>query len=181
MAIDSILFNSGGLQINPSTTIDQVVGLVDALAALVQKVDGKGLSTNDLTDVLLEKLNGLSNYNDAALTASISSLQTQLNTLANGDVSSAIETFNEIVTFLANISDTTTLEGIINGINTSINNVQSNLNTEIARASKLSNDLNVDKLYPLGSGYYTITTAIAAIVDDTLKKTGIKLSFQSAA
>ena len=170
MAIDSNLFNSGGIQINPSTTIDQVVGLVDALAALVQKVDGKGLSTNDLTDVLLEKLNGLSNYNDAALTASISSLQTQLNTLANGDVSSAIESFQEIVSFLNNITDSTTLEGIIAGINTAIlaeknraiaaeNLIQSNLSIAKDLTSKTTNASSLDSS-TLSAGLLRTTTGL---------------------
>ena len=43
-----------------------------------------------------------------------------------------------------------------------------------------TNDLNVDNLYPLGTGYYTLTTAISAITDSNLKKTGVKITFQSA-
>lgn len=44
-----------------------------------------------------------------------------------------------------------------------------------------SNEINVDKIYPLASGYYTLATAIAAIVDESLRKTGVKITFQSAA
>ena len=36
---------------------EKITGLVDALAGKVDVVEGKGLSTNDLTDELLEKLN----------------------------------------------------------------------------------------------------------------------------
>ena len=40
--------------------------------------------------------------------------------LIESDQDGAINKFNEIVTFLANITDSSTLEGIVNGINTSI-------------------------------------------------------------
>jgi hypothetical protein len=108
------------------TSHNHATQLAEALADYVKKVQGKGLSTNDLTDTLLSKLNGLSNYDDATIKASVTSLQTQLNTLLSGNASTAIESFNEIVAFLANVSDSQTLEGIIAGINTTI---ASNLKT----------------------------------------------------
>ena len=37
------------------------------LANKVDKIEGKGLSTNDLTNELLDKINGLSNYDDSRL------------------------------------------------------------------------------------------------------------------
>lgn len=43
-----------------------------------------------------------------------------------------------------------------------------------------ANDLNIDKLYPLSTGYYTLSTAIATITDSELKKAGVKIIFQSA-
>ena len=57
----------------------------------VQKVEGKGLSTEDFTTELKQKLQGLSNYNDTELQNKVTSLQNQLNTLLSGDASSAIE------------------------------------------------------------------------------------------
>jgi hypothetical protein len=45
-----------------SKPISYIDELQTELNKLVQKVDGKGLSTNDLTTELLEKLNGLQNY-----------------------------------------------------------------------------------------------------------------------
>ena len=55
-----------------------------------------------------------------ATKTALSQLQTQLNTIVGGDSSSAIESFNEIVAFLENVTDTQTLDGIIAGINTEI-------------------------------------------------------------
>jgi len=45
-----------------SVAISFVTGLQDALGGKVDKELGKGLSTNDFTDELLQKLNGLGNY-----------------------------------------------------------------------------------------------------------------------
>lgn len=42
-----------------SISQSQVAGLTDALAGKVDTEEGKGLSTNDFTDTLLEKLNGI--------------------------------------------------------------------------------------------------------------------------
>ena len=52
---------------------------------------------------------------DAAIEQSVTSLQGQLNTLVSGDASSAIESFNEVVAFLKDIEDDSTLEGILAG------------------------------------------------------------------
>ena len=67
----------------------------------------------------------------AALTAAGTALQPSdisqlesdvqaLQALIESDQDGAINKFNEIVTFLANITDSSTLEGIVSGINTSI-------------------------------------------------------------
>lgn len=108
----------------------------------VQKVEGKGLSTEDFTTELKQKLQGLTNYNDTELQSKVTSLQSQLNTLLSGDASSAIESFNEIVAFLSGVEDTETLEGIIAGIGQQITNVQNSIPTKL---SQLQNDDNTVK------------------------------------
>jgi hypothetical protein len=129
-----------GNESNPTggLTEDEVRDLLDVvLADYVQKVEGKGLSTNDYTDDDKEKLDGLKNYDDTNIKAQLEGLQNSLNVLVEGDATSAIESFNEIVAFLASIEDKQTLSGIINGINQSISNVESNIPTKI---SELDND-----------------------------------------
>lgn len=91
----------------------------DVLSWLSEKVDkvaGKQLTTEDFTTILKEKLESLSNYDDENIKASIQSLQSQLNTLVDGDATSAIDTFNEIIDFLSSIEDTESLSGIIASI-----------------------------------------------------------------
>jgi hypothetical protein len=133
---------------------DYVTGnaLAEALSGYVQAVAGKGLSTNDLTTELLNKLNALSNYDDTSLRQLCLSLQQQLNTLLSGDASSAIESFNEIITFLANVEDSETLEGIIAGLNKRISDVLSAIPT---KTSQLANDSGYLTKHQNLTGYAT--------------------------
>lgn len=87
-----------------------------ALNDKVDKVSGKGLSTEDFTSALKSKLEGLSNYDDAEISAAVSSLQTQINTLVSGNANDAINSFNEIIAFLEGIKDTQDLASIIASI-----------------------------------------------------------------
>lgn len=96
--------------------------LTSKLNNKVDKVNGKQLSTEDFTTALKNKLSSLSNYDDSTIKNSIGSLQSQINTLINGDVSTAIETFNEIIAFLSGIKDTESLSGIIASIEMQISN-----------------------------------------------------------
>lgn len=86
------------------------------LSGKVDKVTGKQLSTEDFTSALKTKLEGLNNYDDAAIQEAISGLQTQINTLVSGDASTAIESFNEIIAFLDGLEDTEDLASIIASI-----------------------------------------------------------------
>ena len=71
------------------------------------------------TGVVAEGQDGES-YDDTEIRNALTALQQQVNTLVSGDASSAIESFNEIIAFLANVEDTQTLQGIIAGLNQSI-------------------------------------------------------------
>lgn len=103
----------------------------------MKKVEGKGLSTNDFTNELKEKLEGITPYDPSELEAEISKLDTALNTLVGGNASNAIESFNEIIAFLKNVSDTESLSGIIAGINARIAEVEGKIPTKV---SELDND-----------------------------------------
>lgn len=65
----------------------------EALGTRVEKVEGKGLSSNDFTDDDKSKLNGLHNYDDTAITQAVEELQTSK---ANADdVYNKDETYNK--------------------------------------------------------------------------------------
>lgn len=87
-----------------------------ALSDKVDKVSGKGLSTEDFTTALKSKLEGLSNYDDTTLSNAVSGLESRINTLVSGNASAAIESFNEIIAFLDGVKDTQDLAGIIASI-----------------------------------------------------------------
>lgn len=100
----------------------------------VDKVSGKGLSTEDFTTLLKQRLEGLANYDDKTIRAAVTAVQNQLDTLLNGDVNGVIDAFNEIETFLAGITDAQTLTGLL-----------SNLRMEVialipTKVSQLTND-----------------------------------------
>jgi hypothetical protein len=117
-----------------STSIQDISHLAtkeDVLSWLSEKVDkvtGKQLTTEDFTTALKEKLESLSNYDDANIKATIQSLQSQLNTLVNGDATSAIDTFNEVIAFLSSIEDTESLSSIITSIEQQIATKQDKIN-----------------------------------------------------
>lgn len=79
----------------------------------VAKVEGKQLSTEDFTTTLKQKLEGLTNYDDADVRSAITELQNNLDAIVNGDATSAIDSIQEILAFLSTIADTDTLAGII--------------------------------------------------------------------
>lgn len=106
----------------------------------VDKVNGKQLSTEDFTTALKNKLSSLSNYDDSTIKNSLNSLQSQINTLINGDVSTAIETFNEIIAFLSGIKDTESLSGIIASIEMQISNA---INTASTKQDTLISGRNI--------------------------------------
>lgn len=98
----------------------KIAGLDAALAGKVDKVEGKVLSSNDLTDELLEKINGLSNYDDSAIKDEITSIKSDIDTLLGEGASDAIDTFHEIELFLQGITDKETLTGLINDLRAEI-------------------------------------------------------------
>lgn len=132
---------SGWKQIDVSNlTPEEVVEMISGtLEGYVKKEGGKGLSSNDYTNEDKQKLAGLSNYDDTALSTQVSNLQNALNTLVSGNVTQAIESFNEVVAFLANITDSTTLEGIIAAINQSVSAVNEKAQTAVDTAETAKN------------------------------------------
>ncbi|MEG0808134.1 MAG: hypothetical protein RR410_07265, partial [Alistipes sp.] len=96
-----------------NSAINSHTDIRESVAHKVDKETGKGLSAQDFTALLKAKLEGLNNYDDATIRAAVASVQTQLNTLLNGNVNGVIDAFNEIEKFLAGITDAQTLTGLL--------------------------------------------------------------------
>lgn len=100
--------------------------------AKVDKVSGKGLSTNDLTTELLNKLNSLENYDDTAVRNLIKGISSRIDSLVGESASEAIDNFNEILSFLNDITDTDTLQGLLNNLKTTL---ESEIATKVDKVS----------------------------------------------
>lgn len=105
-------------------TVKDVIAGDNILSNKVDKENGKGLSTEDFTTALKNKLQSLSNYDDTSITEDVNSLRADFDTLVSGDTSTAIKTFNEIIAFLEGVEDTESLSGIIASIEQQIANIE---------------------------------------------------------
>ena len=152
-----------------------------ALNNKVDKVEGKGLSTEDYTTAEKEKLAGLSNYNDTEVKADITKLQSNVGTLQS-DVSTAkenISTLQEDVTGIeGNVSTLTqsvsTLDTTVDGLNTTVEGLETDV-TELqgtvsdveGSISTLQTNLNnkVDKVQGKGLSTNDFTNAYKTKLD----------------
>ena len=117
----------------------KIAGLDAALQRKVDKVDGKGLSSNDLTNELLEKIRGLSNYDDSTIKGEITSIKSDIDTLLGEGASDAIDTFHEIEDFLRGITDKQTLTGLLDDLKKEVTAIIP------TKTSQLQNDDNTVK------------------------------------
>ena len=116
--------NNIGLRLNSDGLyVKDVIAGDNILSNKVDKENGKGLSTEDFTTALKNKLQSLYNYDDTSITEAVNSLRADFDTLVSGDTSTAIKTFNEIIAFLEGVEDTESLSGIIASIEQQIANI----------------------------------------------------------
>lgn len=80
------------------------------ISGKVDKVQGKGLSTEDYTTEDKQKLAGLSNYDDTGIQNAINRIQNAIDALTGAeDTTAAINTMNEVTAFLAGLTNSDTL------------------------------------------------------------------------
>ena len=138
-----------------------------ALNNKVDKVTGKGLSTEDYTTAEKEKLATLNNYNDTEVKADITKLQSNVGTLQS-DVSTAkenISTLQEDVTGIeGNVSTLTqsvsTLDTTVEGLETDVTELQGTVSDVEETVGTLQTNLNnkVDKVQGKGLSTNDYTT-----------------------
>ena len=109
---------------------------IDALIQFINDAEDPGVVTNIVvatvliyladkvktvatTDALSTEVTSLQAA-DSALSERITTLQTTLNTLMSGNVSNAIESFNEVINFLNEVTDDESLSGLLLQINNNI-------------------------------------------------------------
>ncbi len=139
-----------------NTTNSKINDTIIKLDKKVDKIDGKGLSTNDFTTAYKTKLESLENYDDTEIRNIINTHIENFNTLVNANPTEAIENFNEIIAFLDNIEDSEKLDSIIAGIETQIGN----------------NKTNIDNLQSSVNNANTTNTTKFSEIDSTLENLG---------
>jgi hypothetical protein len=118
---------SEAIDLGAFVTREEFEGVTEDIANKVDKEEGKGLSTEDFTTLLKQKLLSLENYDDTAISDAVESLQRQIDTLVSGNATVAIESFNEIMAFLEGIEDSENLDSIIASIEQQISTVQGSI------------------------------------------------------
>lgn len=91
---------------------------IDTLIQFIHDAEDPATVTNNMVAQVLAYL--ADKVNTDVLSAEITSLQTTLNTLMSGDASDAIESFNEVINFLNEVTDDETLAGLLLQINNNI-------------------------------------------------------------
>ena len=107
-------------------TIEDIEDLKDRMTTVEGELDGISQIQDALSQLRLDLTAEATarGDGDSALSTRIGQLETALNTLMNGDVTSAIESFNEILDFLNGVTDDETLTGLLNNINQRITSLQ---------------------------------------------------------
>lgn len=130
------------------------------VANKVDKVSGKGLSTEDFTSALKEKLEGLVNYKDEDIRNDIASLQSQLDTLTNSDdLEEVIAKYEELKAFLEGL-DNDEYGAFVEEISKRIATLEASLKTTNSRIDNVTEEverLEVDKQDVLTSGVDIVT------------------------
>ena len=126
-----------------------------AVGGKVDKVSGKGLSTEDFTSALKNKLDELVNYDDGDIRNEIESLQSQLDTLTNSDdLEEVIAKYEELKAFLEGLGNDE-YGAFVEEISERIATLEANLKTTNSRIDNVTEEverLGADKQDALTSG-----------------------------
>lgn len=143
--------------------------IANASIGFVAKESGKVLSSNDFTDALKTKLEGLSNFDPTDISTALSTIQSTLADITDDSsaaVQSTIDTWNEIKTFLSDFDTTDSLSSIISA-------TSSQIQTWVGQQGYLkSNDIstfitdNDASVYALKSEVPTVPTTVSSFTND---------------
>ena len=106
-----------------------------ALGGKVDAVVGMGLSQENFTSALKETLEDLASAGTAEAIAALETAVREITSLIESDSDGAINRFNEIVSFLAGVSDSDSLDGLLADISAQIVNVRKALEGKVAEVA----------------------------------------------
>ena len=142
---------AGNITTDNITILEQLIA--DSIKNKVDKIEGKGLSTNDYTTAEKTKLAGIAEgANKITVDSALSTTST--NPLRNSVIASNINSINSSITALQN-ADTTNK----NTLQTNINTVSTNLSNLTNTVTALQTTVNglITKIFPVNSIYITTT------------------------
>lgn len=160
VSVETKLANTGTSSVDLSGLQKQINELSSEMDNKVDKVEGKDLSSNDFTDDLKSKLEGLENYNDAELCEKINKLETnkvdkvegyglskndltdellsKLQSLENYDDSEVQEKIKSIETILSSDDiDLDTLQELVNALKNNISDISDIFNELSKKVDKV--------------------------------------------
>ena len=111
-----------------------LMGNLGSVYALQNQIDSLLSSLAD------EENSRISADND--LSSRINTLQDRLNNLLGGDLSTAIDTFNEVIAFLDGIRDDESLSGLLTELGTRVQTSETNIASHTQQLTTLGNQLN---------------------------------------
>ena len=126
-----------------------------------QLESGKGLSANNFTDALLDKLNNLSNYEDTSLIERVVVIETWKTALTGTSTDEIINTFTEIVNFLSGITGTDSLTKVLSDMQTAIVNQIPTNNNQLTNGAEYQTQENVSSLITTALNNYLKTSDLA--------------------
>ena len=152
------------------------VDVTDQLSNYVLKDGDKVLSTNDFTDALKTKLEGLSDFDPTNIENAISAIQGTLADITlDGSVNTVIDTWTEIKNFLADYSTANDLKDIIDTVEST---VESTVKTWVGNqgyltSSDIANFVTQTDLQTATTAIGVLDTSVSAIEADYVKSNDI--------
>ena len=148
------------------------VDVTDQLSNYVLKDGDKMLSTNDFTDALKTKLEGLSDFDPTNIENAISAIQGTLADITlDGSVNTVIDTWTEIKNFLADYSTANDLKDIIDTVESTVKTWVGNQG--YLTSSDIANFVTQTDLQTATTAIGVLDTSVSAIEADYVKSNDI--------
>lgn len=185
---------------NPGWLLIGNIGNIHPLKSLIEKEAEKRRAEDDRLQEKIDEEVRTRETITTGLQGRIDALQSTINTLIGGNASEAIESFNEVIGFLAGVRDNDTLTALLDGLNTRLSQLSASASDERTAREQVSRELrafmqesrknpggflNVSQSVPLPEGvFYTMEACMEAL--RTLKiaaerRKGLVITFEAAA
>ena len=133
------------------------VDVSDQLQNYVEKDGDKVLSTNDFTNELKAKLEGLANFDPTSINSAIDALEATLGDITGDgkDITAALDTWNEIKAFVADYENTDSIASLLSTLESTIHTWVENKNYLTSVPSDYKTKTENDALYQPKGDYLT--------------------------